>query len=170
MTTVLPALVELLGEPVEDARMHGDLPLGYWGVDATARSVDFGGLVVVFGDWPTPYRDDGVMHAVSWGVTRRRTTNGTRLVPVGGISIGATVADLAARFGAALELPPGWCGGPVWYFAIHTDTDSPLVGGLAEHPYSKPRTEWSSVSSDVHVVWISAGEQQEDWGGVGFTC
>jgi hypothetical protein len=80
MTTVFLGLVELLGEPVIDDRMHGDLPLGFGGEDSTARVVDFGGLRVVFGDWPTPYRDDRVMHVLAWGAGARRSESGTRLV------------------------------------------------------------------------------------------
>jgi hypothetical protein len=170
MTTVFPGLVELLGEPMTDDRMHGDLPLGFGGEDSTARVVDFGGLRVVFGDWPTPYRDDRVMHVLAWGAGARRSENGTRLVSSDGVVVGATVSDLEAEFDPGLELPPDWCGGPVWYFEAHTAGGAQLIGSLAAHPYSEPGTPWSSAISEVRVDWFAAGEPPEDWGGVGFTC
>ncbi len=170
MNEVVPLLVGLLGSPVYDDRMHGDLPLGYLGMGSTARRLDFGGLYVVFGDWPTRYRDDGVLHLLGWGVTRRRTENGARLVTGEGVSVGARTSRLEAVFGSSLELPPGWCGGPVWYFVAGSDQDSQLVGSLAVRPYGATRSTWSTASVDARVSWLSAGEQQEDWGGVRFTC
>jgi hypothetical protein len=169
MTKVLPWLLALLGEPVTDDRMHGDLPLGYSCVDCTARVVDFGGLRVVFGDWSTSHRDDGVMYVLSWNVGARRSRNGTRLASAEGIAIGATVIDLETALGE-VSFPPSWCGGPVWYFEGSGESGDPLIGSLATRPYSKPGTQWSSAISEVRVLGFGAGQPQEDWGGVGFTC
>jgi hypothetical protein len=154
MTEVLPALVAILGKPVDDAQMHGDLPLGYDGMNSTARSLDFGGLVVVFGDW-ADYADAGTMHLVGWGASGRRTANGTRLATPDGIRSGSTVADLEAAFGSSLHLPhvdqPG-CGGPPWYFAVNPDVLD-LIGSLTAPP-SDP---------EARVDGLGAGSQREGW-------
>jgi hypothetical protein len=170
MTMVVPALIELLGAPIEDVRMHGDLPLGFGGADSTARTVDFGGLELVFGDWPTPYRDDGVMHLVAWGISARRTASGTRLLTRVGVDVGSSVAGLRDAFDSELELPPPWCHGPVWYFAVGPDDGAQLIGGLMVDRDASVRRPWSSVSDDVRVDWLSSGQHPEDWGGPGFTC
>jgi len=111
MPRVFSELVGLLGEPDGDVRMHGDMPMGWGGMDTVVRIVDFEGLRVVFDDWEGYFRDDGVMHLVSWGVDARRASGGVRLVTAEEISVGANVVDLQEAFGASLNLP-GWM--PCW--------------------------------------------------------
>jgi hypothetical protein len=156
MKEVLPALIGLVGRPIGDVRMHGDMPFGYGGVDTTARLVAFDGFEVVFHDWAGYLRDDGVMHLVSWSAERCQTSNGMVLATPEGISIGASVSLLKAAFGASLHLPdveqPG-CAGPPWYFAVDPDEPWGLVGSLTRPP-SDPRAE---------VGRLSAGAQREGW-------
>ncbi len=155
MEEVLPALIERLGEPVEDVRMRGDMPFGYGGIDTTARLVAFDGLQVVFHDWTGYFRGDGVMHLVSWSADRR-TSDGVVLATPGGISVGAGVPELRAAFGSSLHLPdvdrPG-CGGPPWYFAVDPEEPWGLIGSL-----SLPPSDTRAV-----VTRVSAGAQREGW-------
>ena len=156
MDEVFPALVELLGEPSEDARMHADMPFGYGDVDTTARLVRFDGLQVVFQDWTGYFRGDGLMHLVAWSAERRIADDGIVLATPAGIAVGAGVPELEAAFGSSLRLPdvtrPG-CAGPPWYFAVDPEEPWGLIGSLSRPP-SDP---------DAKVVHMSAGAQREGW-------
>ena len=150
MVDVFPLLVEILGPPVDEIRMHGDLPYGYGGMDPTVRRVDFGGLYAVFGNWDTPYRDDGVMHLAGWGASERRTANGTVLPTPEGIAVGASVADLEEALGPSLDLSVHeGCTGPPWYFVA----GSGLVVNLTGSP-SDPGSRLAALSARV---------QREGW-------
>jgi hypothetical protein len=156
MTQVMRGLVELLGNPVDDVRVHGDMPMGWGDVDTTVRLVDFGGLRVVFEDWEGYFRSDGVMHLVSWSAGRHRTLGGTVLAVPGGISVRASVPDLMGAFGPSLHLPdvaqPG-CAGPPWYFAVTPEEPWGLIGSLSGPP-SDPETR---------VQGLGAGASDEGW-------
>lgn len=156
MVKVFPALVELLGEPVGDIQVHGDMPMGWGDVDTMVRLVDFDGIRVVFDDWKGYFRKDGVMHLVSWSVEKRQVSNGLVLATPEGISVGANVPDLQAAFGSSLHLPdvgqPG-CGGPPWYFAVAPEEPWGLIGSLSGPP-SNPH---------AHVEGMAAGASKEGW-------
>ena len=135
MEEAFPILVELLGPPVDEIRVHGDLPYGYGDLDSTVRRVDFGGLYAVFGDWETPYRDDGRMHLIGWGAFERRTANGTRPATPEGITMGASVAELRAAFGPSLDLTvEEGCGGAWWYFWVASESPYDLLVSLTGPP------------------------------------
>ena len=150
MVDIFPLLVEILGPPVDEIRMHGDMPYGYGDMDSTVRRVDFGGLYAVFGDWDTHYRDDGVMHLAGWGASERRTANGTVLSTPEGIAVGASVADLEEALGPSLDLSVHeGCTGPPWYFVA----GSGLVVNLTGSP-SDPGSRLAALSARV---------QREGW-------
>jgi hypothetical protein len=148
MQDALPVLVGALGEPVEEIREHGDLPYGYGDLDSTVRRVDFGGLYVVFGDWSSPYRDDGVMHTLGWGASEASTASGTALRTPEGIGVGSSVADLRTAMPSVDLTVDEGCTGPPWYF--WAGPGSYLVSLSA-----------SPAEDGALVVGLFAGEQRE---------
>ena len=155
MNRVVFGLMDLLGDAVDDVRMHGDMPMG-WGAEVTTvRVVDFRGLRVVFQDWDGYFREDGVMHLVSWSADRPRAS-GVRLVTPEGISVGSGVAELQEAFGASLHLPdpdrPDCAEGP-FHFAVEPEEPWGLIGTLSG-PAADP---------GARVDRLAAGATREGW-------
>jgi len=148
MDDALPMLVGALGEPVDEIREQGDLPFGYGDLDSTVRRVDFGGLYVVFGDWRSPYRDDGVMHTLGWGASEAATASGTPLWTPEGIGVGSSVAELRTALPSVDLTVDEGCTGPPWYF--WSGPGSYLVSLSA-----------SPAEDGARVVGLFAGEQRE---------
>jgi hypothetical protein len=157
MQVVLPLLEELLGPPTDVQQMYGDMPLGYDGMDSTARWVFFGDLRLTFGDW-AEFGDAGVMHLVAWDAWGRRTTNGTLLLTAEGIRAGSSVEDLEAAYGSALHLPaptPWGCEGPPWYFGVGPDPEA-FLGSLSASPSdADARVDGLHAGSLREGVWVS---------------
>jgi hypothetical protein len=152
MRVVIPSLTELLGPPTDAQRMHGDMPLGYDGMNSTARWVLFGDLRLTFGDRAEAGEAE-VMHLVGWDAWGRRTTNGTLLVTAEGIRVGSSVADLQAAYGPSLHLPeptPWGCEGPPWYFGVDPDPLA-FLGSLSTSP----------SDTDARVDGLHAGSLRE---------
>jgi hypothetical protein len=156
MRVVSPRFIELLGPPTDVQQMHGDMPLGYDGLDSTARWVFFGDLRLLFGDWAESDRA-GVMHLLGWDVWGPHTTNGTSLATAEGIRVGSSVRDLEAEYGSALHLPerkPGVCEGPPWYFGIDPDP-SAFRGSLTAAPsHTDSRVRTLHAGSLREGVWV----------------
>jgi hypothetical protein len=134
--TVLPLLEQALGRrPTSDITETGDLPFGYGGRGTTVRIVGFDGLGLVFTAWPY-FRDDGVVHVVSWGVGVGGTID---LATPEGIRPGSTVDELRAAYGDRLRLPPepDECTGS-WHFFVGTSPTG-LMGTL-DGPPSDPQS------------------------------
>ena len=157
MRVVLPLLMELLGPPTDAQRIHGDMPLGYDGMNSTARWVYFDDLRLLFGDWAES-GEEGVMHLVGWDAGGRRTTNGTVLETAEGIRIGSSVADLQAAYGSSLHLPepnPWGCEGPPWYFGVDPDPLA-FLGTLTGSPTdAEARVGGLHAGSLREGVWVS---------------
>ena len=147
---VVAGLEALLGPPVEDQRRHGDMPLGFGGVDTTTRRLAWPGLDVLFQDWEGYYRDDGVLHLIGW-VVSDPATRGIELRTPEGIAVGSPIVSLREAYGSELDVQRAECWGRVSFFWVGSGPLDQLGGSLNGFP----------KDPDALVTRLDAGAPKE---------
>jgi hypothetical protein len=145
---VITALTDRLGKPDSDIgwRRNVGLPgpcLG--GEPRRLRAVRWRGLRVYFSDGATQYGPKGTPHFNGYWLDDAATVGRARIATAAGITIGSTVAQLKAAYGARrIRLDPDISyHGPS--FAVRAGGQDTLVGGV------------SQVTDAGRVTWIYAG-------------
>jgi hypothetical protein len=145
---VITALTDRLGKPDSDTGWRRILGLPgpcLGGEPRRLRAVHWGGLRVYFSDGATDYAPKGTPHFNGYWLRDAATQRQARIATAAGITIGSTVAQLKAAYGARrIRLDPDISyGGPS--FAVRSGGRDAFAGGV------------SQVTDAGRVTWIQVG-------------
>jgi hypothetical protein len=146
---VIAALTRRLGRPGADTGWRRTLGLPgpcLGGDPRRLREVRWGGLKVYFGDGATEYGPKGTAHFNGYVLTPEPTTARARIATAAGITLGSTVAQLKAAYGARrvmLVQDNPYYGAT---FAVRAATRTTLFGGLT-HLTDRGRVTWIQVGA-----------------------
>jgi hypothetical protein len=145
---VIAALTRRLGTPDADTGWRSSplLPACVGGEPRRVRAVRWGGLRVYFSDGATDYGPKGTPHFNGYWLQDAARVGQVRLATAAGITIGSTVAQLKAAYGARrirLEPDNPYHGRA---FAVRSGGRDAFVGGVS-HVTDAGRITW---------IWVGA--------------